>query len=215
MRISRADGRWPMPAAPSCAGSSDAPVRSSVLPRITRTTSCASASWARARVAPRSPTPTAGGSTPSEPAHAPGTSPAISTLTTAETSSSRPAPPGFDLGRSRHGAQLAVDQPSSDTGGSIPSRPTRASRPTKARLLPGMRLGSRPRARRPAAVAQPVVAPACRAEGHGFESRRRRHVDVAEWTRHRSNETGECRFDPCRSTRPLVVAQWMRASSNR
>lgn len=49
---------------------------------------------------------------------------AISSLTTAETSSSRPAPPGFDMGRSRHGAQLAVDQPSSDTGGSIPSRPT-------------------------------------------------------------------------------------------
>ena len=51
-------------------------------------------------------------------------------MTTAETSSSRPAPPGFDMGRSRQGAQLAVDQPSSDAGGSIPSGPPRASRLT-------------------------------------------------------------------------------------
>src|SRR5439155_22857472 len=59
--------------------------------------------------------------------NAPGYQSDTSTLTTAETSSSRPAPPGFDMGRSRHGAQLAVDQPSSDTGGSIPSGPTRAT----------------------------------------------------------------------------------------
>ena len=187
-----------MPAGPSCAGSSDA---SSDLQR-----SSASRAQRHARtffglepvVAPRSPTPTAGGPTPSEPAPHRAPSAVTSTLTTAETSSSRPAPPGFDMGRTRHGAQLAVDQPSTDTGGSIPSRPTT----TRASRLTGRAPGSYPGrdwvrgpgrallrdAERVAAVAQPARAAACRAEGHGFKSRRWRHVDVAEWRRHRSTK---------------------------
>jgi hypothetical protein len=44
------------------------------------------------------------------------------------------------------------------------------------------------RAHNHAAVAQPARATACRAEGHGFKSRRWRHVDVAEWRRHRSTK---------------------------
>ena len=72
MRISRDDGSLPMPAGPSCAGSSDASSDLQRSLRITRTTSCAHSFGLEPVVAPRSPTPTAGGSTPSEPARAPG-----------------------------------------------------------------------------------------------------------------------------------------------
>ena len=73
MSCRRDDGSPPRAACSSCAGkhSTSCPARQR-FPRTTRTTSCASLSiWARAMVAPRSPTPTAGGSTPSEPAFAP------------------------------------------------------------------------------------------------------------------------------------------------
>lgn len=57
-----------------------------------------------------------------------------------------------------------------------------------------------------AVVAQLVGATACRAEGHGFESRRRRAahgrhgriVDVAEWIKAPGYEPGGCRFESCR-----------------
>jgi hypothetical protein len=122
----------------------------------------------------RSPTPTTGGSTSSEPASTRlATSRDISTLTTAETSSSRPAPPGFDMGRSRHGAQLAVDQPSSDTGVRFPpGPPRRRSSAGQSSCLSSRR----------SRVQVPSVAP-----------RRRGRMEKAP-----VYETGECRFDPCR-----------------
>ena len=151
MRISRDDGSLPMPAGPSCAGSSDASrLISSAFPvhhahNVMRVLPLGSSQWWRRGLQHRRPGVR---HLPSLPARrAP--SPATSTLTTAETSSSRPAPPGFDMGRPRHGAQLAVDQPSTDVGGSIPSRPTARVTPDRwgTGLLPRTRLGSRPRAR--------------------------------------------------------------------
>jgi hypothetical protein len=105
-------------------------------------------------------------------------SPDSSTLTTAEASSSGPAPSGPATGRSRHGAQLAVDQPSSDTGGSIPSRPTDARHADLVwhRALNPDRTGFDSQGAHHAAVAQPVVAPARQAGGRGCKSRRWRAV---------------------------------------
>jgi hypothetical protein len=125
MRRSRDDGSLPMPACPSCAGSSDAArLIFSASPHyahnVMRAFPLGSSQWWRRGLQHRRP----GVRHLPSPLARRATSPAISTLTTAETSSSKPAPPGFDRGRSRHGAQLAVDQPSSDTGGSIPSRPS-------------------------------------------------------------------------------------------
>ena len=124
MRISRDDGSLPMPAGPSCAGSSDSSsdLQRSFASRAQRHAriSLGSSQWWRRGLQNRRPGVR----------HLPSllsccaSSADISSLTTAETSSSRPAPPGFDMGRSRHGAQLAVHQPSSDRGGSIPPRPT-------------------------------------------------------------------------------------------
>jgi hypothetical protein len=54
------------------------------------------------------------------------------------------------------------------------------------------------RARIHAAVAQPVRATACRAEGHGFESRRWRARRRGPMERAPVYEAGGCRFDPCR-----------------
>ncbi len=62
------------------------------------------------------------------------------------------------------------------------------------------------RARIHAAVAQPVRATACRAEGHGFESRRWRASRRSPMERAPAYEAGGCRFDPCRRHH-LVVAQ--------
>ena len=96
---------------------------------------------ARARAAPWSPKPTAEGSTPSGPANAPGIQPGHQHLdnrigTSLVGAGATPAP---TMGRSRHGAQLSVEQPSIDTGGSIPSRPTQG-----ASLLTGREPGSYP-----------------------------------------------------------------------
>jgi hypothetical protein len=63
------------------------------------------------------------------------------------------------------------------------------------------------RARAHAAVAQLVRATACRAEGHGFESRRWRAGRRSPMERAPAYEAGGCRFDPCRR-RHLAVAQW-------
>ncbi len=43
--------------------------------------------------------------------------------------------------------------------------------------------------------------------GRGCESRRWRHVDVAEWTKAPAYEAGDCRFDPCRRRAQLAVAR--------
>ncbi len=123
------------------------------------------------------------------------------------------------MGRSRHGAQLAVIQPSFRHRG-FDSSPTHEQqcRVTLDRygtgLLPRIRVGSRPRASEHAsleerlgppartncvlpgraggahihaAVAQPVRATACPAEGNGFESRLSAAplVDVVQWRGHR------------------------------
>ena len=77
-------------------------------------------------------------------------SPGTSTLTTAEASSSESRPRDSEMGRSRHGAQLPVEQPSYRHRG-FDSLPThqRASRLTGRApgSYPGTRLGSSPRAR--------------------------------------------------------------------
>ena len=104
---------------------------------------------ARATVASRSPTPTAGGSTPSERALGRIASPATSTLTTAEASSSGPAPPGPEMGRTRHGAQLPVQQSSIRHRGfdSLPTHHARQAEQERHPALTREELGSRPRAR--------------------------------------------------------------------
>ena len=92
------------------------------------------------------------------------------------------------MGRSRHGAQLAVIQPSLRHR-RFDSSPTH----TGASLLTGREPGPYPGrdwVRDPgrahthhAAVAQLVRVAACRAVGRGFDSRRWRNtVDVAQWT---------------------------------
>lgn len=101
-------------------------------------------------VAPRSPTPTAGGSTPSEPAPVP---------------------------RIQCGHQLL------DNCRDIVVEASAT----------WLRHGS--------------VAPA---EDHGFKSRRWRHVDVAEWRRHRSTKPESAGSTPAVDAH-LAVAQWTRA----
>src|SRR5687767_2360836 len=104
---------------------------------------CSLFAKARAEVAPRSPKPTAEGSTPSGPANAPGIQFGQQHLDNriGNSSSSGPAPQPVPtiMGRSRHGAQQSVKLPSIDTGGSIPSRPTQG-----ASLLTGREPGSYP-----------------------------------------------------------------------
>ena len=144
-------------------------------------------------VAPRSPTPTAGGSIPPGPAHTRRTtSPDTSTLTTAEASSSGSFPLWPRMGRSRHGAQLAVNQPSFRQRGFDSS-------PAHDRVTPD-RWGTGPRGRARGRRRQP---PKLRGKGpssrrRGCESRRWRHVDVAQGTKAPAHEAGECRFKPCR-----------------
>ena len=144
-------------------------------------------------MASRSPTLTAGGSTPSE--RAPGriTSPAASTLTTAETSSSGPAPPGPLVAPMGPAARKAS---SIDTAGTTPpDPPARQAEQVRHPALTREGLGSRPRARTvpPSPSFPPEVA--------GVHVPRWRNVDVAEWRRHRPTKPEGCRFDPCRRRR--------------
>ncbi len=149
-------------------------------------------------VAPRSPTPMAGGSTPSESAHTHRTaSSGTSTLTTAE--------------HRRRGHFLMAPHgsvaPWGAAGGNAAVFPTQG-----VRFVPGPQClfynGARHarqgghRALTPdqtgferahTAVAQPDGATACRAEGHGFESRRWRHLAVAQWKEHRPPKAGVAR----------------------
>ena len=176
----------------TCAGRRSVLASSRVL-SSSRTSSCARSSWARATVAPRSPTPPAGGSTPSEPALRAGqASPGHQHLDNCIDIVIGVAPRDSEMGRSRHGAQLPVEQPSFDTGGSIP--PTARHATGRAPTL--NRDGFEPRA---AVVAQLVRAPARHAGGCGFESRRRRSpCRRGRMEKVPVYETGGCRFDPCR-----------------
>ena len=140
---------------------------------------------ARAMVASRSPTPTTGSSTPSE--RAPGriASPATSTLTTAEASSSGPAPPGPEMGRTRHaqGAhRAAVAQPAGSAGpSSRRSRVLRQGRWCHVDVAEWRRhrhtkpedAGSTPAVDADLAVAQRRRAPRSERGGRTFESCRR------------------------------------------
>ena len=175
-----------MPAGPSCAGSSDPPVRSPAR--------SASRAQRHARiplglepvVAPRSPTPTAGGSTPSEPAPAPGNQPGHQHL-----DNCRDIVVEASATWLRHGSVAPW--------GAAGCRPA-VFRHRGFDSLPAHH----------AAVAQPARAAACRAEGHGFESRRWRHVDVAEWRRRRSTKPEGAGSTPAVDAQ-LAVAQWTRA----
>jgi hypothetical protein len=125
----------------------------------------------------------------------------IRTLKTAEASLGPAATP-VPVDRSRHGAQLAVDQPSSDTGSSILSRPT-----TCASRLTGRAPGSYPGTdwvrgpgRAPSRRSSASRAPVCRAGGRGCNPRRRRHVDVAQGTRHRSANPEDAGSSPAVDT---------------
>jgi hypothetical protein len=176
------------------------PRRSPALHLHPRTPSCASFLGLEPEVASRSPKPTTGGSTPSEPALRPATSRAISTLTTAEASSG-PAPTGPVHGSvapwGAAGCRPAVFRHrgfDSSPAHRCASRLTgRAPGP-----YPGRDWVRGPGRAPPAAVAQPGEAPARQAGGRGCKSRRWRHVDVAEWIKAPVYEAGGCRFDPCR-----------------
>ena len=152
-------------------------------PRSTRTTSCASFPWARATAVPRFPNPMAEGSTPSELASArPATSRDTSTLTTAEASSSRPAPPGFE------GTGLLP-------GRDWVRRPGRARHAAVAQpvVAPARQAGGR----------------GCKSR-RWRRRRSKKHVDVAEWTRRRSTKPEDAGSTPAVGT-ALAVAQWIRA----
>ena len=104
------------------------------------------------------------------------------------------------MGRSRHGAQLPVEQPSLRHRGfdSLPTH-VRASRLTGRApdSSPGQDWVRAP-GRAHAVVAQLVRAPARHAGGCGFESRRRRTCRRGRMEKVPVYETGGCRFDPCR-----------------
>lgn len=137
-------------------------------------------------VAPRSPTPSAGGSTPSEPAPC-------------RTSSS-----GHQ--HIDNCSDIAVEASATwPRHGSVAPWGAAGCRPAVIRHRGFDSLPTHH-----AAVAQLAGAPACRAGGHGFESRRWRHVDVAQWTRHRSTKPGDAGSTPAVDAQ-LAVAQWTRA----
>ena len=217
-RISRDDGSCQCRQPRRALVAPTLPPHSSALHRITRTTSCARLPLGlEPAAASRSPTPTAGGSTPSEPAPTPGIQSGHQHL-----DNCRDIVVEASATWLRHGSVAPW--------GAAGCRP--AVIPTQGvRFPPGPRCASRLTGRAPgsypgqdwvrdpgrllpdrthAAVAQPVRAAACRAEGHGFESRRWRHVDVAEWRRHRSTKPESAGSTPAVDAQ-LAVAQWTRA----
>ena len=163
-------------------------------------------------MAPRSPTPTAGGSTPSEPAPVPSIQSGHLLLDNfrdivVEASATwlrhgSVAPWGAAGCRPAVFRHRGFD--------SLPAHHARHASQVGHRALTPDKTGFETQGAHHAAVAQPARAAACRAEGHGFKSRRWRHVDVAEWRRHRSTKPESAGSTPAVDAQ-LAVAQWTRA----